>query len=163
DPLEDYSRRSDCFRKVAGSIRMRCAELDMDEEERVLAAISMTLCELATAKHHAPPMECSAFSDSSTGAGADARGDCVNALSRSAQFWSSYSGYLREVPQLCFTFQRGNDIDNAKDIFRNISLNQELFLRMIIDRERASGAQAERWSVSLDVSYASHPPLLYDR
>ncbi|KAJ3810903.1 hypothetical protein EV368DRAFT_26180, partial [Lentinula lateritia] len=138
----------DCFHKVAGSIRTRCSELDMNEEERVVAAISMTLCELATAKHHTPPMECDMFSARLRASGpregfsdeqeefeADIRGNCVNALSRSAQFWSSYSGYLREVPQLCFTFQRENDIDNAKDLFRNISLNQEQFLRMAVDRE----------------------------
>ncbi|KAF9074601.1 hypothetical protein BDP27DRAFT_1213906, partial [Rhodocollybia butyracea] len=104
--LEDYSRRSDCFRKAAGSIRTRCAELNMNEEERVVAAISMTLCELATAKHHAPPLECNIFSlhlreglgsYGDRSAESDVRGDCVNALSRSAQFWSSYSGYLREV------------------------------------------------------------------
>ncbi|KIK60017.1 hypothetical protein GYMLUDRAFT_44041 [Collybiopsis luxurians FD-317 M1] len=65
----------------------------------------MTLCELATAKHHAP-MECRGFSGQYED-GSDSPADCVNALSRSAQFWSSYSGYLREVrefvslPNLC--------------------------------------------------------------
>ncbi|KAJ4474387.1 hypothetical protein J3R30DRAFT_3508479 [Lentinula aciculospora] len=153
-------RSSDCFRKVAGSIRTRCAELDMNEDERVGAAISMTLCELATAKHHAPPMECELFSarlhrnsgPNSREMDPDSQGDCVNALSRSAQFWSSYSGYLREVPQLCFTFQRGNDIDNAKDIFQNISLNQELFLQTVVDREHANKVHVERWSAFFDHS-----------
>ncbi|KAJ3888955.1 hypothetical protein GG344DRAFT_52610, partial [Lentinula edodes] len=130
-------RSSDCFHKVAGSIRTRCSELDMNEEERVVAAISMTLCELATAKHHAPPMECDMFSARLRASGPlDIRGNCVNALSRSAQFWSSYSGYLREVrelhssyrlpaspemlmvgpiisAQLCSTFQRENDIGRS--------------------------------------------------
>ncbi|KAJ3873624.1 hypothetical protein F5051DRAFT_117703 [Lentinula edodes] len=135
----------------------------MNEEERVVAAISMTLCELATAKHHAPPMECDMFSARLRASGprdgfsdeqeefeVDIRGNCVNALSRSAQFWSSYSGYLREVPQLCSTFQRENDIDNAKDLFRNISLNQELFLRMVVDREHANIIHSERWSAFFD-------------
>ncbi|KAJ4476437.1 hypothetical protein C8J55DRAFT_431477, partial [Lentinula edodes] len=142
-------RSSDCFHKVAGSIRTRCSELNMNEEERVVAAISMTLCELATAKHHAPPMECDMFSARLRASGprdgfsdeqeefeVDIRGNCVNALSRSAQFWSSYSGYLREVrelhfsyrvpaspemlmvgpiisAQLCSTFQRENDIGRS--------------------------------------------------
>ncbi|KAJ3860358.1 hypothetical protein EV359DRAFT_67398 [Lentinula novae-zelandiae] len=173
--FNSLGRSSDCFHKVAGSIRTRCSELDMNEEERVVAAISMTLCELATAKHHAPPLECDIFSARLRASGpregfsdeqeefeADIRGNCVNALSRSAQFWSSYSGYLREVPmlmvgpiipaQLCFTFQRENDIDNAKDLFRNISLNQEQFLRMAVDRERATIIHTERWSAFFDHS-----------
>ncbi|GAW04954.1 Nuclear fusion protein KAR5 [Lentinula edodes] len=161
--FNSLGRSSDCFHKVAGSIRTRCSELDMNEEERVVAAISMTLCELATAKHHAPPMECDMFSARLRASGprdgfsdeqeefeVDIRGNCVNALSRSAQFWSSYSGYLREVPQLCSTFQQENDIDNAKDLFRNISLNQELFLRMVVDREHANIIHSERWSAFFD-------------
>ncbi|KAJ3743659.1 hypothetical protein DFH05DRAFT_1400010 [Lentinula detonsa] len=108
--LASLGRSSDCFRKAAGSIQTRCAELDMNEEERVVAAISMTLCELATAKHHSPPMECdvfsarlhepsyqSGFSEQQNEEFENSRGKCVNALSRSAQFWSSYSGYLREI------------------------------------------------------------------
>ncbi|KAJ3967143.1 hypothetical protein EV361DRAFT_516036 [Lentinula raphanica] len=123
----------------------------------------MTLCELATAKHYAPPMECDVFSarlhEPSYRSGfsarqqeefEDSRGECVNALSRSAQFWSSYSGYLREIPQLCFTFQKGNDIDHAKKIFQNISLNQDLFLRMVVDREHMNQKHTERLSAFLD-------------
>jgi hypothetical protein len=80
----------------------------------------MTLCELATARHHSPPLECAPFSFSEEFQFSDppsgSPGNCVEwisilapfwrcltisisyrALSRSAQFWSSYSGYLREV------------------------------------------------------------------
>ena len=36
---------------------------------------------------------------------------CNNrALSRSTRHWSSYAGYLREIPQMCFTLQRWKDI-----------------------------------------------------
>lgn len=83
----------------------------------ILAAISMTLCELSTANHHTTPMECVPFSVMLAG-NRDVRfdsslsGECVrfvvlppaympdvwrSALSRSAQAWSSYSGYLREI------------------------------------------------------------------
>jgi len=44
----------------------------------------------------------------------------LRALSRSAQFWSSYSGYLREVSQLCFAFRRWSEIDSAKSIYKEI-------------------------------------------
>ncbi|KAF7326344.1 RING finger protein [Mycena venus] len=57
DALENYYRfRPDCFRRVAAKIRLRCGELEMNEDERVRAAISMTLCELATATHHSLPL-----------------------------------------------------------------------------------------------------------
>lgn len=73
----------------------------MDEQERIQAAISMTLCELATARHYAPPLECAAFSKGQQRPpDSFAQSACVEALSRSAQFWSSYSGYLRELRKL---------------------------------------------------------------
>jgi hypothetical protein len=85
EALQTYSRKPDCFRKAAGSISTQCANLDMDEEARVNgnngikgcshlfqkiwspsffleAAISMTLCEIATAKHYSLPLECRSFS-----------------------------------------------------------------------------------------------------
>ncbi|KIY70868.1 hypothetical protein CYLTODRAFT_441713 [Cylindrobasidium torrendii FP15055 ss-10] len=126
----DYSRRSDCFRNAAIAIQVRCTDLEMDETERVHAAISMTLCELRTAKHLSPPLECTVASLS------DDLGGCVEALSRSAQFWSSYSGYLREVPQLCASYLRLNDIDAARTIYHNISLEKTLLLQQMLQRER---------------------------
>ncbi|KIY51816.1 hypothetical protein FISHEDRAFT_18726, partial [Fistulina hepatica ATCC 64428] len=133
--LNAYSRRPDCFRRTTESIRVQCGQLELDEDARVHAAISMTLCELATAKHHTPPLECSAFAfePSSVLFENDVEPltsrECVNALSRSAQFWSSYSGYLREVPQLCYAFRRWNDIDTAREIFHNSTVEAMKLLR----------------------------------
>ncbi|KAJ7885704.1 hypothetical protein B0H14DRAFT_2698767 [Mycena olivaceomarginata] len=115
--LQEYSHRPDCFCDVAGKIERRCGTLEMDNDARVEAAISMTLCELATATHHSPPLECASFAMDGR-----SQGECVDALSRSPQFWSSYSGYLREVPQLCFAFRRWNDIDTARDTYRNATI-----------------------------------------
>ncbi len=42
DSLQEYSRRSDCFRRVAGSIKVRCSALEMDEDERVSGAFLET-------------------------------------------------------------------------------------------------------------------------
>lgn len=126
----------------------------------------MTLCELATATHHSVPMECLPFANDSSDISADPR-NCVEyvqapsiaikpnnshrALSRSAQFWSSYSGYLRETSkdllfflfearlrassaQLCFAFQRWNDIGGSYHAFTRLSskisqMSQRLFIR----------------------------------
>ncbi|KJA21513.1 hypothetical protein HYPSUDRAFT_140502, partial [Hypholoma sublateritium FD-334 SS-4] len=149
--LQAYTRRPDCFKRAAGAVRARCATLDMDEAERVDAAISMTLCEIATAAHHAAPLECRAYTThGNRGAGeglsSKVRGECVSALSRSAQFWASYSGYLREVPQLCHAFRRWNDIDLARDIYRNATLEKITFLRSAGEREREMARQMERWA-----------------
>ncbi|KAK7033668.1 hypothetical protein VNI00_012668 [Paramarasmius palmivorus] len=148
DALVEYSQRSDCFRNVADVIRLRCERLDMDEKERVEAAISMTLCELATAKHHSIPLECSSFSikqPPSFDTQPDSRSECVSALSRSAQFWSSYSGYLREIPQLCFTFQRWHDIDIARNIYHNITVEKLAFVKLLQEQEREKAHRSEAW------------------
>ncbi|CAL1709053.1 unnamed protein product [Somion occarium] len=131
EQFRSYQRRPDCFRRVAASIRAQCSELETSEDERIQAAISLTLCELATAQH-SPPMECALFSPREEAPSFAIReteqSRCVEALSRSAQYWSSYSGYLREVPQLCFAFRRWNDIDTAKEIYHNSTLDHIRFL-----------------------------------
>ncbi|KAG7091971.1 hypothetical protein E1B28_008360 [Marasmius oreades] len=132
-------------------IRSRCEQLDMMEDERVRAAISMSLCELATAKHHSIPMECASFTinQPSSTSTAGSQGECVSALSRSAQFWSSYSGYLREIPQLCFTFQRWNDIDVARDLYHNITLEKLMFIKLVQEREKEGKVNAETWKLGI--------------
>ncbi|KAL1706477.1 hypothetical protein EV121DRAFT_278748 [Schizophyllum commune] len=140
--LDAYARRPDCFKDSAALISARCEELDSREDERVRAAISMTLCELATAKHHTPPLECAPFALGTDVLSSDgAVGECVNALSRSAQYWSSYSGYLREIPQLCFAYRRWHDIDTAKEIYRNATLRELQVLRTM-DARGTQQAQA---------------------
>ncbi|KAH9941244.1 uncharacterized protein BXZ73DRAFT_16469, partial [Epithele typhae] len=134
--LETYSNRPDCFRAAAKRIQTRCSELEIDEGARVQAALSMTLCEIATAEHNSPPMECASFGGQDGSRGDTTARQCVSALSRSAQYWSSYSGYLREVAQLCFAFQRWNDIDTAKQVHRNATMEAILALRVISDQRR---------------------------
>jgi hypothetical protein len=97
-----------------------CIALPGVHDEIHTAAISMTLCELATARHYSVPLECAPYNaEDGHARGAissrvqgecveyvstfalccvpDIQGDDLSALARSAQFWSSYSGYLREV------------------------------------------------------------------
>ncbi|KAF9220743.1 hypothetical protein BS17DRAFT_298547 [Gyrodon lividus] len=150
DTLQSYQRKPDCFRDAISLVKAHCEESHMDEQERVQAAISMTMCELATARHYSPPMECAGFARggyklSSSSPPAHARGQCVEALSRSAQFWSSYSGYLREIPQLCFAFRRWIDIDTAKDIYRNITIDKVTLLRFLTEREKNSRGAQQIW------------------
>ncbi|KAI1798068.1 hypothetical protein LXA43DRAFT_876046 [Ganoderma leucocontextum] len=137
--LDSYAKKPDCFRRAASMLQTRCGDLETDENQRVRAAISMTLCEIATGEHASPPLECESFrSDSNDLYATHPPSDrkCVSALSRSAQYWSSYSGYLREVTQLCFAYQRWNDIDTAKEAHRNTTREAMNVLRYLADREK---------------------------
>ncbi|KAI0732618.1 hypothetical protein C8Q72DRAFT_773951 [Fomitopsis betulina] len=159
ESLQAYSRKPDCFRRAAARIQTRCAELDMDEQERIRAAISMTICELYTASH-SPPLECAAFSTrlhpAHTAANGESHTSCVEALSRSAQYWSSYSGYLREVSQLCYAFRRWNDIDTARDIYHNATLEKLAFLQHMNAREATLHATEESSRAILQVQCPHH-------
>ncbi|KAF9475726.1 hypothetical protein BDN70DRAFT_223506 [Pholiota conissans] len=152
DALQSYSRKPDCFKRAAGLVRAQCIDLDMDEDARVEAAITMTLCEVATAKHHSFPLECSPYLyDASSQSGrasvsSKVQGECVDSLARSAQFWSSYSGYLREVPQLCYAFRRWNDIDLAKDIYHNATVEKIALIRFLVNREKMISKHTDRWT-----------------
>lgn len=141
-------------------VKTRCEESHMDEQERIQAAISMTLCELATARHYAPPMECAAFSKGQQSPpSGHVQAACVEytfvssasfrhsaahvslyydrALSRSAQFWSSYSGYLRELRKL--------DVDIAKDVYRNITAEKLALLKFLNAREKDAVTTQQFW------------------
>ncbi|KAF9003429.1 hypothetical protein BDQ17DRAFT_1541980 [Cyathus striatus] len=150
EPFGSYFRRPDCFQKAAKTIRKRCSDLHLDEQEWIHAAISMTLCEIATAKHHTLPLECTIFT---TGydyiLDSQMQGQCVDALSRSAQFWSSYSGYLREIPQLCFAFRKSEDIDMARDIYRNSTIEQINFFHSLENQEKRIEGNLHRWENQL--------------
>ncbi|KAI8986754.1 hypothetical protein BD414DRAFT_42050 [Trametes punicea] len=158
ESLRKYSARPDCFRRVAATIRAACAELESHEDERVRAALSLTLCEIATAEHLSPPMECAAFQPAFEGQpphrDRGLSGRCVEALSRSAQYWSSYSGYLREVPQLCFAFRRWNDIDTAKELHLNSTRQSLTLLRYLADRENIFEQSLNRSGMLLEEMHA---------
>lgn len=74
-------------------------------------------------------------------------GPCVDALSRSAQLWSSYSGYLRELPMLCVAFRRLHDIDVAREIYRNATLEKLDFLRYLQSHRSREEKRELRWSL----------------
>ncbi|KAM5531414.1 hypothetical protein V8D89_014938 [Ganoderma adspersum] len=137
--LDSYAKKPDCFRRAASMLQMRCGDLETDENERVKAAISMTLCEIATGEHASSPLECEPFRSDSNNlyeTHLEVGRKCVSALSRSAQYWSSYSGYLREVTQLCYAYQRWNDIDTAKEAHKNTTMEAMNVLRYLTDREK---------------------------
>ncbi|KAG6329288.1 hypothetical protein ID866_9801 [Astraeus odoratus] len=133
--ITPYHRKSDCFQDAVSKVKTRCEESHMDEQERVRA------------RHYAPPLECAAFSKGYTPSpSSQTQAECVEALSRSAQFWSSYSGYLREIPQLCFAFGRWSDIDVAKEIYRNITEEKVALIRFLADKEKGAVATQQAYA-----------------
>lgn len=108
-------------------------------------AIALTKCELATARLKTP-LECEGISlqsaqggdgwkiphaDSETSDTDHSLAMCVEALSRSSQFWSTYSGYMREASQLCFTLNQAAEINFAKDVYRNITMEKQAILKLM--------------------------------
>ncbi|KAF8491871.1 hypothetical protein F5888DRAFT_1619620, partial [Russula emetica] len=140
-----YMRKPDCFRRAAGRIRVKCAEIDMDADQRVKAAIAMTLCELRTAEFHSIPLECEVFLEEGGLSDRAPHGICVEALSRSTQSWASYSGYLREIPQLCFAYQRSNEKDLALEVYRNATIEKIAYIRHLMQRAEKEDEVHTRW------------------
>ncbi|KAF9446570.1 hypothetical protein P691DRAFT_783509 [Macrolepiota fuliginosa MF-IS2] len=113
----------------------------------------MTLCEIATGNRYSIPLECQAFrfpgrvspQYRSPTVQSVKESQCVDALARSAQYWSSYSGYLREIPQLCYAFRRWSEIDLAKDIYRNATLDKIELIKMLSTRERHLDDVLDAW------------------
>ncbi|KAH8823782.1 hypothetical protein DL96DRAFT_1468749 [Flagelloscypha sp. PMI_526] len=137
----------DCFKHAAAAIEPRCDELAANEESRVQLSIELTLCEISTARHGSPPLECT-----QQGKKRVAR-DCVEALSRSAQFWSSYSGYIRDIPQLCVAYKKWNEVDLAKEIYTNITSSNAILLNYLTRRAVYEENLFTDWDMKLKVHF----------
>ncbi|SYW83011.1 uncharacterized protein UHO2_04928 [Ustilago hordei] len=103
-PTTDYSGQQ-CYSHIYDQVKQGCArEADMEPRERMLASVLLTICDLR-ASNQSVPLECSTTVEDSSLA------TCVEALSRSTRHWSSYAGYLREIPQICSSLQRWRDTE----------------------------------------------------
>ncbi|KZO91661.1 hypothetical protein CALVIDRAFT_460759, partial [Calocera viscosa TUFC12733] len=133
--LNSFNQKPDCYKEVAARLKLQCED-DIPENDRIQAAIRFTLCELSTARAHSHPLECASFviSEVEPSFEEESTSSCVEALSRSTQHWSSYSGYLREIPQLCFAYRRWYDIDRAKGIYQNATMEKLSLLKLLNER-----------------------------
>ncbi|EGO29352.1 hypothetical protein SERLADRAFT_412890 [Serpula lacrymans var. lacrymans S7.9] len=107
------------------------------QKSKPQGAISMTLCELATARHHSPPLECSAFADSripfvST---SHVQGDCV-------ERWNDI-GTINDLAGLKILIYIPTD--TAKDIYRNATLEKISLIRFMLGREKAMKDVVQSW------------------
>ncbi|KAG8755922.1 hypothetical protein FRC14_003527 [Serendipita sp. 396] len=141
---------NDCFLDVSKDMDQRCEQMEANQLARVDAAIHLTICELKTAEHVTIPMECTEYTASSRSVRPSGSRACVEALYRSPQFWSSYSGYLRDIPQLCFAYRRWNEIDTAKTVYRNATIEKIAFLKIIQRRQLQLSEQETQLSLRLN-------------
>jgi hypothetical protein len=101
----------------------------ISDSHRSLLSVRMTLCDLKTGGLKIPK-ECNSLS-SSPDPKLKYLQECVESLSRSPQHWSSYAGYLREVTQFCYATARRKEIDEAKEVWRNVSVESKGILKMM--------------------------------
>jgi len=117
----------------------------------------MALCELKTAAHYSIPMECTSLVSGHDGSvdtiERSSYSSCVEAMSRSTQSWASYSGYLREIPQLCFAFRNANGIDQALQLYKNATVEKIAFLRHLGQRTSEDEAFRDSWRALADQSH----------
>lgn len=86
----------------------------------VLAALLLTQCDLSTAALNLP-LECNIL-DSDVGSDFQ---PCVLALSRSTQYWSTYSGYLRDTHAICYVSWFEDKRDNMEQWLKDSAQKQQ--------------------------------------
>ncbi|CCF52146.1 hypothetical protein NDA11_006784 [Ustilago hordei] len=150
-PTTDYSGQQ-CYSHIYDQVKQGCArEADMEPRERMLgepstitnppphpfsseaiqltligsisASVLLTICDLR-ASNQSVPLECSTTVEDSSLA------TCVEALSRSTRHWSSYAGYLREIPQICSSLQRWRDTDRARELYQAATREKVKLIKM---------------------------------
>lgn len=72
-----------------GSSNSPCEILSKSDISRIETAVNMALCEIKTGLNHNIPRECQDWQEGKRGGKVKV---CVEALARSPQSWSSYSG-----------------------------------------------------------------------
>ncbi|CCJ31104.1 unnamed protein product [Pneumocystis jirovecii] len=120
ETLHLLSRKPSCFRFSVSSLISTCEKLDSDlhEDEKLAFAVRLTLCELDTA-HVEVPETCRQKNFQK----------CVKELETRPQWWTSYSGYFRDVTRMCFAARTEVEKDQLLALHRNLTYAQMGLLR----------------------------------
>ncbi|KAI9285576.1 hypothetical protein BC943DRAFT_360259 [Umbelopsis sp. AD052] len=87
--LERLQTRGDCFQVATAALKQGCTAMDALSISKIQYAVALTKCELDTASQSLPPECTSTISEQSLL-------HCVRSLAQVPQWWTSYSGYLRQ-------------------------------------------------------------------
>ncbi|KAJ3137558.1 hypothetical protein HDU90_001961 [Geranomyces variabilis] len=113
-----------CFKAAVTKLKAGCSTLSLGEEKKITYAVYLTRCEIATASIPIP-RECEPHAvDVDVYA-------CVEILSHVPQLWTSYSGYVREVVNMCFAAQYENHRDTVEQLFNNVTAHQISSYRLL--------------------------------
>ncbi|CAG8439938.1 11923_t:CDS:10 [Ambispora leptoticha] len=129
--LAQYEKsKEDCFKSAARELKNGCKDIDLNEENKIKYAVRLTQCEIATA-NLAAPMECQINNINSYNYKNDKDnnynndiGKCVESLSRIPQLWTSYSGYFREVFNMCFAVRYSIEREQLEQLHNNLTRSQ---------------------------------------
>jgi hypothetical protein len=91
--LSTLQRKPTCYRTAAASLIQHCNSLssDIPDPDRILFAIKLSICELDLI-HQTPPI-CQLESQWK---------ECVQELATKDHWWTTFSGNLREVTNVCW-------------------------------------------------------------
>ncbi|KAG4305254.1 hypothetical protein PORY_001424 [Pneumocystis oryctolagi] len=120
ETLHLFSRKPSCFRSSISSLISMCEKLDSDlhENEKLAFAVKLTLCELDTARVEVPKI-----------CRQEDFKQCVKELEMRPQWWTSYSGYFRDVTRMCFFARTEVEKDQLLALHRNLTYAQMGLLR----------------------------------
>ncbi|GAA6027854.1 hypothetical protein JCM8097_001749 [Rhodosporidiobolus ruineniae] len=145
DPALTLPSNPSCFYRALSSLlsspssssSSACDTLAHSDQLRSELAARMALCEIGTSEGAKVPRECE---DWEKGMKRGKVASCVEALSRSPQHWSSYSGYLREIITLCSAFRRWADVELARDLHGSTAKESAAFVDELREYERKRAA-----------------------
>ncbi|GAA5967466.1 hypothetical protein JCM11641_000555 [Rhodosporidiobolus odoratus] len=118
-----------------------CESLSHSDPLRSDVAARMAMCEIETAEGGKVPRECKDWQD---GRRKSSVGGCVEALARSPQYWSSYSGYLREIVSFCSAFRRWSDLELAQEVNGESARTLKVFVEELREYERQRAGREAR-------------------
>ncbi|GES84636.1 nuclear fusion protein [Rhizophagus clarus] len=118
--LTTLEKKQDCFKEATITLKNGCRNINLSNNDKMQYAIRLTKCELAIA-NLAFPMECDDFDQDI--------GKCIESISRIPQFWTTYSGYFREVSQMCFAMRYSLERDLLEEYNRNVTFKYHHILK----------------------------------
>ncbi|CAB5392557.1 unnamed protein product [Rhizophagus irregularis] len=118
--LTILEKKHDCFKEATTTLKNGCKNVNLSNNDKMQYAIRLAKCELATA-NLAFPMECDDIDHDV--------GKCIESISRIPQFWTTYSGYFREVSQMCFAMRYSLERDLLEEYNRNVTFKYHHILK----------------------------------
>ncbi|ORX76208.1 hypothetical protein BCR32DRAFT_304069 [Anaeromyces robustus] len=112
-----YTSKEDCFQNSIKTLKYGCLEMELDDNKKMEYAVELTLCELTSA-NISVPTECRHDQKNRSMA------KCVENISRYSQLWTSYSGYFKDVVNMCYAIRYPLERNLLQNIHRNITKYQ---------------------------------------